>query len=237
MVGMRFSAAARAAGVERVTAHSGRVGLASELTNRAASTTDVMPETGRRAGWSRTTRPGRPPNAGLWRGTSDPTSRRLTPIRRATPDPPMSAKAASASPTTERQRREPFRAARFHTEELAPGQGPRGCAPEIRSRSTSANTQRPTEPREFPERPAGRRAGGRSSAPSSRRATGTGPAERSTTAGGDVARALVALERYRPRRTRPTGPTHTAQAMSVTPPPAARPTLDGPEIHRRRPYF
>ena len=42
MVGMRFSAAARAAGGERVTAHSGRVGLASELTSRGASTTDVM---------------------------------------------------------------------------------------------------------------------------------------------------------------------------------------------------
>ena len=36
------SAAARAAGVEPVTAHSGRVGLASELTSRGASTTDVM---------------------------------------------------------------------------------------------------------------------------------------------------------------------------------------------------
>ena len=34
MVGLRFQAAARAAGVERVTAHSGRVGLASELTSR-----------------------------------------------------------------------------------------------------------------------------------------------------------------------------------------------------------
>ena len=34
MIGLRFTAAARAAGVEsRVTAHSGRVGLASELTN------------------------------------------------------------------------------------------------------------------------------------------------------------------------------------------------------------
>ena len=34
---------ALAAGVEsRVTAHSGRVGLASELTSRGASTTDVM---------------------------------------------------------------------------------------------------------------------------------------------------------------------------------------------------
>ena len=43
MVGLRFTAAARAAGVEsRVTAHSGRVGLASELTSRGASTTDVM---------------------------------------------------------------------------------------------------------------------------------------------------------------------------------------------------
>ena len=39
----RFTAAARAAGIEaRVTAHSGRVGLASELTARGASTTDVM---------------------------------------------------------------------------------------------------------------------------------------------------------------------------------------------------
>ena len=43
MVGLRFTAAAQAAGVEsRVTAHSGRVGLASELTSRGASTTDVM---------------------------------------------------------------------------------------------------------------------------------------------------------------------------------------------------
>ena len=43
MVGLRFTAAARAAGLERrVTAHSGRVGLASELTSRGASTTDVM---------------------------------------------------------------------------------------------------------------------------------------------------------------------------------------------------
>ena len=42
MVGLRFKAAARAAGVEHVTAHSGRVGLASELTSWGASTTDVM---------------------------------------------------------------------------------------------------------------------------------------------------------------------------------------------------
>ena len=43
MIGLRFTAAAQAAGIEsRVTAHSGRVGLASELTSRGASTTDVM---------------------------------------------------------------------------------------------------------------------------------------------------------------------------------------------------
>ena len=43
MIGLRFTAAAAAAGVERrMTAHSGRVGLASELTSRGASTTDVM---------------------------------------------------------------------------------------------------------------------------------------------------------------------------------------------------
>ena len=43
MIGLRFTAAAAAAGVEsRVTAHSGRVGLASELTSRGASTTDLM---------------------------------------------------------------------------------------------------------------------------------------------------------------------------------------------------
>ena len=35
----RWPATARAAGVEHVTAHSGRVGLASELTSRGASTT------------------------------------------------------------------------------------------------------------------------------------------------------------------------------------------------------
>ena len=38
----RWPATARAAGVEHVTTHSGRVGLASELTSRGASTTDVM---------------------------------------------------------------------------------------------------------------------------------------------------------------------------------------------------
>ena len=42
-IGQRFTAAAAAAGLERrVTAHSGRVGLASELTARGASTTAVM---------------------------------------------------------------------------------------------------------------------------------------------------------------------------------------------------
>ena len=39
MVGLRFQAAAWVGGVERVTAHSGRAGLASELTSRGASTT------------------------------------------------------------------------------------------------------------------------------------------------------------------------------------------------------
>ena len=71
MVGLRFAAAARAAGVEaRVTAHSGRVGLASELTSRGASTTDVMlesrcrrgvPQVGRRGGHRGGT-PGCPPS-------------------------------------------------------------------------------------------------------------------------------------------------------------------------------
>ena len=43
MIWLRFTAATAATGVEsRVTAHSGRVGLASELTSRGASTTDVM---------------------------------------------------------------------------------------------------------------------------------------------------------------------------------------------------
>ena len=43
MIGLRLTAAARAAGVDgRITAHSGRIGLASELTSRGASTTDVM---------------------------------------------------------------------------------------------------------------------------------------------------------------------------------------------------
>ena len=63
----RFAAAARAAGVEpRLTAHSGRVGLASELTARGASAHDVMraPETGGRSAWWRTTRPGRAPSGG-----------------------------------------------------------------------------------------------------------------------------------------------------------------------------
>ena len=41
-VGARFAAAARAAGLDPVTAHSGRVGLTSEFTRRGASTTDVM---------------------------------------------------------------------------------------------------------------------------------------------------------------------------------------------------
>ena len=43
MIGLRFTAAAESAGDEHsVTAHSGRVGLTSELTSRGASTTDVV---------------------------------------------------------------------------------------------------------------------------------------------------------------------------------------------------
>ena len=41
-IGRRFARAALAAGIEGVTAHSGRVGHASELTARGASTTEVM---------------------------------------------------------------------------------------------------------------------------------------------------------------------------------------------------
>ncbi len=41
-LGRRFAKAAKIAGVENVTAHSGRVGHASELTARGASTTEVM---------------------------------------------------------------------------------------------------------------------------------------------------------------------------------------------------
>ena len=42
-LGRRFTAAAKAAGIEaRLTAHSGRVSLASELTARGVSTADVM---------------------------------------------------------------------------------------------------------------------------------------------------------------------------------------------------
>ena len=42
-VGRRLTAAAAAAGITgRITGHSGRVGLASELTMRGASTTETM---------------------------------------------------------------------------------------------------------------------------------------------------------------------------------------------------
>ena len=41
-IGRRFAAAAKAAGLDGVTAHSGRIGHASELTARGASTTEVM---------------------------------------------------------------------------------------------------------------------------------------------------------------------------------------------------
>ncbi len=42
-VARRFGAAAQAAGVAgRITGHSGRIGLASELTSRGATTTETM---------------------------------------------------------------------------------------------------------------------------------------------------------------------------------------------------
>ena len=42
-IARRLTAAARAAGIDaRITGHSGRVGLASELTARGASTTETM---------------------------------------------------------------------------------------------------------------------------------------------------------------------------------------------------
>ena len=61
----RFTAAARAAGIEaRLTAHSGRVGLASELTARGASTTEVMlAGNWRTRAWSPTTARVPRPNA------------------------------------------------------------------------------------------------------------------------------------------------------------------------------
>ena len=64
MVGLRFQAAVRSAGVEHVTAHSGRVGLASELTSRGASTTDVMLAGNWKAGWWRTNSAGAPADRG-----------------------------------------------------------------------------------------------------------------------------------------------------------------------------
>ena len=61
----RFTAAARAAGIEaRLTAHSGRVGLASELTARGASKPkSCWPGTGARRAWSPTTARAPRPNA------------------------------------------------------------------------------------------------------------------------------------------------------------------------------
>ena len=56
-----------------VTAHSGRGGLASELTSRGASTTAVMlaGELKDELEWWRTTPLGRPPSGELWRGISE----------------------------------------------------------------------------------------------------------------------------------------------------------------------
>ena len=69
MIGLRFAAAATAAGLERrVTAHSGRVGLASELTSRRGvdDRRECSPATGRPREWWPTTPPVRPPNAAPW---------------------------------------------------------------------------------------------------------------------------------------------------------------------------
>ena len=73
-LGRRFTAAAAAAGLPvRLTAHSGRVGLASELTARGASTAPPScgPARGRPPAWSPTTRPVPTPNAAPSPATSD----------------------------------------------------------------------------------------------------------------------------------------------------------------------
>ena len=78
MIGLRFTTAAQAAGVEsRVTTHSGRVGLASELTTRGASTTDVMLAGNWKTSrvWWRTTPPEQRPSAVPSRATCDPSRR------------------------------------------------------------------------------------------------------------------------------------------------------------------
>ena len=73
MVGLRFQAAARAAGVEHVTVHSGRVGLASELTSRGGvdHRRDARRELEDEPDGGALPRPGRPLNAGLSRGICD----------------------------------------------------------------------------------------------------------------------------------------------------------------------
>lgn len=77
MVGLRFTAAAHAAGIEtRVTAHSGRVGLASELTSADQPGSVDRRRDARRqledaAHGSLTTPPGRPLNAVPSRGIFD----------------------------------------------------------------------------------------------------------------------------------------------------------------------
>ena len=117
MIGLRFTAAAATAGVEsRVTAHSGQVGLASELTSRGASTTDVMLagnwKTSRR--W-RTILPGRPRNAVPWRATCN----RASPSYSSAPhdpetlgDPKPPTIAASGNTGSRRSNRD--RRRRFH---------------------------------------------------------------------------------------------------------------------------
>ena len=55
-IARRIAAGATAAGIARITGHSGRVGLASELTARGASTTETMLAGGwKPLAWSLTT--------------------------------------------------------------------------------------------------------------------------------------------------------------------------------------
>ena len=72
-LGRRFTAAAAAAGIKaRLTAHSGRVGLASELTARAPRRPmSCWPGRGKRRAWSPTILRGPAPNAGPSPATSE----------------------------------------------------------------------------------------------------------------------------------------------------------------------
>lgn len=84
-VARRLEAAGRAAGIDRrLTGHSGRVGLASELVARGASTADVMLAGGwKPPGWWRTTARARRPNAAPSPACSDLPSQVERPARPA----------------------------------------------------------------------------------------------------------------------------------------------------------